>query len=92
MTTTWPRDRGTPRAVLVAGAIAMAIQALVIPRLDLRSDAEKAPKPYKLLRLDPEARAELRECLDAGGGHDACYAQIGYEPLFETVERSGVHP
>lgn len=87
MARTWPRDR-RPAAIVLAGAVAMTIQALVIPRLDLRSDAEKAPKPYRLLRLDPEARAELRECLDAGGDHDACYARIGYEPMFTTVERS----
>lgn len=87
MARTWPRD-GRPRAILLAGAIAMTIQALVVPRLDLRSEAEKAPKPYRLLRLDPEARAELRECLDAGGDHDACYERIGYLPMFTPAERA----
>ncbi|HWL34678.1 MAG TPA: hypothetical protein VNQ77_00655 [Frankiaceae bacterium] len=91
MARTWPRDR-RPAAILLAGAIAMTIQALVIPRLDLRTDAEKAPKPYRLLRLDPEARAELRECLDAGRDYDACFAQIGYEPMVDVIYRSGSRP
>ena len=87
MARTWPRD-GRPRAILLAGAIAMTVQALVIPRLDLRSDAEKAPKPYKLLRLDEKAQAELRACLAAGGDVDACFEQIGYLPMFSPRDRA----
>jgi hypothetical protein len=87
MARTWPRD-GRPRAILLAGAVAMTIQALVIPRLDLRSDAEKRPKPYRLLRLDEAAQAELRECLDAGRDYDGCFAKIGYEPMFTPRDRA----
>ena len=90
MARTWPRD-GRPRAILLAGAIAMTVQALVIPRLDLRSEAEKAPKPYRLLRLDEAAQAEVRACLADGGEMAACYEQIGYEPPYvETVDRAGL--
>jgi hypothetical protein len=87
MARAWPRDR-RPAAILLAGGIALSIQALVIPRLDLRSDAEKAPKPYRLLRLDEKAQAELRACLDAGGDYDGCYEQIGYLPMFPPAQRS----
>lgn len=74
---------------MLAGAIAMTVQALVIPRLDLRSEAEKAPKPYRLLRLDEAAQAEVRACLADGGEPAACYAQIGYEPPYTTVIHTG---
>lgn len=86
MARTWPRD-GRPRAILLAGAVAMTIQALVIPRLDLAPESS-GPRPYRLFLQDEAARIEWQACLDAGGTWDACFARVGYTPPDTTVVHS----